>query len=67
MGNGNSFKKLFKSSLWTSQEFRILTLGLDSAGKTSLLYRLKLGDETLTTIPTIGIYKMQFILSKKML
>uniref|UniRef100_A0A8D0L241 ADP-ribosylation factor-like protein 14 n=1 Tax=Sphenodon punctatus TaxID=8508 RepID=A0A8D0L241_SPHPU len=32
---------------------RILLLGLDAAGKTTLLYRLKLG-ETVTTIPTIG-------------
>jgi GTPase SAR1 family protein len=64
MGNGNSFKKLFKSSLWRCQdEFRILTLGLDSAGKTSLLYRLKLGDETFTTIPTIGMNQVQCILS----
>ena len=28
-------------------------LGLDAAGKTTLLYRLKLG-EVVTTIPTIG-------------
>ncbi|CAI9597066.1 unnamed protein product [Staurois parvus] len=32
---------------------RILMLGLDAAGKTTILYRLKLG-ETVTTIPTIG-------------
>ncbi|XP_015224513.1 PREDICTED: ADP-ribosylation factor 4 [Cyprinodon variegatus] len=32
---------------------RILMVGLDAAGKTSLLYRLKLG-EVVTTIPTIG-------------
>ncbi|GFR94688.1 ADP-ribosylation factor 1 [Elysia marginata] len=32
---------------------RILIQGLDAAGKTSLLYRLKLG-EIVTTIPTIG-------------
>jgi hypothetical protein len=29
-------------------------LGLDGAGKTSLLYRWKLGEDVLTTIPTIG-------------
>ncbi|KAK3785956.1 hypothetical protein RRG08_038161 [Elysia crispata] len=34
-------------------ERRVLIQGLDSAGKTSLLYRLKLG-EVVTTIPTIG-------------
>ena len=32
---------------------RILILGLDAAGKTTILYKLKLG-EIVTTIPTIG-------------
>ena len=32
---------------------RILMLGLDAAGKTTILYKLRLG-ETVTTIPTIG-------------
>ncbi|XP_033104724.1 ADP-ribosylation factor-like isoform X2 [Anneissia japonica] len=32
---------------------RILMLGLDAAGKTTILYKLKL-NETVTTIPTIG-------------
>jgi len=32
---------------------RILLLGLDAAGKTTILYKLKLGD-VVTTIPTIG-------------
>ena len=32
---------------------RILLLGLDAAGKTTILYKFKLG-ETVTTIPTIG-------------
>ncbi|CAN0474714.1 unnamed protein product [Ectocarpus sp. 12 AP-2014] len=35
------------------QEKRLLLLGLDAAGKTSLLYRLHL-NEVVTTIPTIG-------------
>lgn len=34
-------------------EARILLLGLDAAGKTTLLYRLKL-NETVMTIPTVG-------------
>ena len=33
--------------------FRGLVMGLDAAGKTSVLYRLKLG-EMVQTIPTIG-------------
>ena len=35
------------------QRARILLLGLDAAGKTSILYKLKL-NENVTTIPTIG-------------
>merc|ERR1712176_371857 len=35
------------------QERRILMCGLDAAGKTTTLYKLKLG-EVVTTIPTIG-------------
>ncbi|EGW02041.1 ADP-ribosylation factor-like protein 14 [Cricetulus griseus] len=37
----------------TGKQAHILLLGLDSAGKSTLLYRLKLA-ETFTTIPTIG-------------
>ncbi len=32
---------------------RVLMLGLDAAGKTTLLYKLKLG-ETAMTVPTVG-------------
>jgi ADP-ribosylation factor protein 1 len=35
------------------QERRMLMVGLDAAGKTTILYKLKLG-EVVTTIPTIG-------------
>ena len=34
---------------------RMLMLGLDAAGKTTILYKLKLG-EIVTTIPTIGFF-----------
>jgi type IV secretory pathway ATPase VirB11/archaellum biosynthesis ATPase len=34
---------------------RILMLGLDAAGKTTILYKVKL-NENLQTIPTIGMY-----------
>jgi ADP-ribosylation factor-like protein 1 len=39
--------------LFGQQEFRILILGLDAAGKTTILYKLHCG-EVVTTIPTIG-------------
>merc|ERR1712217_468655 len=35
------------------KEMRVLMMGLDAAGKTTVLYKLKLG-EVVTTIPTIG-------------
>jgi GTPase SAR1 family protein len=38
---------------FSAKDYRILMLGLDAAGKTTILYKLKLG-ETVTTIPTIG-------------
>ncbi|KAL5165630.1 ADP-ribosylation factor 2 [Glycine soja] len=44
--------KLF-SRLFAKKEMRILMVGLDAAGKTTILYKLKLG-EIVTTIPTIG-------------
>ncbi|XP_055356471.1 ADP-ribosylation factor-like protein 1 [Paramacrobiotus metropolitanus] len=40
-------------SLFGQREIRILILGLDGAGKTTVLYQLQVG-EAVTTIPTIG-------------
>ena len=39
--------------LFGKMEARVLMVGLDAAGKTTILYKLKLG-EIVTTIPTIG-------------
>ncbi|CAM8940705.1 unnamed protein product [Rhodiola kirilowii] len=39
--------------LFAKKEMRILMVGLDAAGKMTILYKLKLG-EIVTTIPTIG-------------
>jgi Arf/Sar family protein len=49
---GQTFASLFKS-LFGKTDVRILMVGLDAAGKTTILYKLKLG-EIVTTIPTIG-------------
>eukprot|EP01084_Bolivina_argentea_P106581 190690_1 len=38
---------------WSKKEMSILMVGLDAAGKTTILYKLKLG-EVVHTIPTIG-------------
>jgi GTPase SAR1 family protein len=47
-----AFSSVFKR-LFSKKEMRILMVGLDAAGKTTILYKLKLG-EIVTTIPTIG-------------
>ncbi len=60
----NSFCDSNEMGLWLSklmgalssfgqQNARILMLGLDAAGKTTILYKLKL-NENVSTIPTIG-------------
>ena len=49
---GLSFSKVF-GKLFGKKDVRILMVGLDAAGKTTIMYKLKLG-EIVTTIPTIG-------------
>jgi len=39
--------------IFGSKEMRLLMLGLDAAGKTTILYNLKL-EQDVTTIPTVG-------------
>ena len=46
---GSWFSRLFNFTT----EKKLLMLGLDAAGKTTILYKLKLG-ENVTSIPTIG-------------
>eukprot|EP00094_Tigriopus_californicus_P000794 TCALIF_00768-PA protein Name:"Similar to Arf6 ADP-ribosylation factor 6 (Rattus norvegicus)" AED:0.29 eAED:0.29 QI:623/0/0.5/1/0/0.5/2/0/106 len=41
------------SKVFGNKEMRILMLGLDAAGKTTILYKLKLG-QSVNTIPTVG-------------
>jgi GTPase SAR1 family protein len=36
-------------------EYRLLMVGLDASGRTTILYKMKLG-EVVTTIPTIGSF-----------
>jgi ADP-ribosylation factor-like protein 1 len=46
-------KRPHQRRILTVQEVRILILGLDNAGKTTILYRLQIG-EVVATVPTIG-------------
>jgi ADP-ribosylation factor 1/2 len=50
---GNIFQKVFGALIGMKKEVRIVMVGLDAAGKTTILYKLKLG-EVVSTIPTIG-------------
>ena len=62
MGNWLSqLKKLYDS--FGQMDARILMVGLDAAGKTTILYKLKL-NEQVTTIPTIG-FNLEKVSPKK--
>ena len=50
---GAAIGKLWKKLAGGPKPLRILMVGLDNAGKTTILYKLKIG-EVVTTIPTIG-------------
>ena len=49
---GLFFSKAMERILGKTEK-RILMLGLDAAGKTTILYKLKLG-EVISSVPTIG-------------
>merc|ERR1712032_237231 len=49
---GLAFTKVWERMI-SKKDMRILMVGLDAAGKTTILYKLKLG-EVVTTVPTIG-------------
>eukprot|EP01114_Cavostelium_apophysatum_P002369 TRINITY_DN12106_c0_g1_i2.p1 TRINITY_DN12106_c0_g1~~TRINITY_DN12106_c0_g1_i2.p1 ORF type:complete len:181 (+),score=12.43 TRINITY_DN12106_c0_g1_i2:268-810(+) len=51
MGQFFSFLRDLISGL---REQRILLVGLDNAGKTTILYKMKLGDHVAEAVPTVG-------------
>ncbi|CAL9125079.1 uncharacterized protein LOC135678291 [Musa acuminata AAA Group] len=57
---GQAFRKLF-DRFFGPVEMRVVMLGLDAAGKTTILYKLHIG-EVLSTVPTIGfnVEKVQY-------
>ncbi|KAL0219736.1 hypothetical protein P9112_005389 [Eukaryota sp. TZLM1-RC] len=50
---GNFISSLFSRLFSSNRERKLLLLGLDNSGKTTLLYRLKLG-RVISTVPTVG-------------
>ena len=50
---GNFIANIYNRFSAFRRDVRILLLGLDAAGKTTILYKLKM-NETVNTIPTIG-------------
>jgi len=66
MGNAGSLESSKTNSifrrLFSNKEVRILMVGLDCAGKTTILYNMKMG-KVVRTIPTIGlfVYFLHFI------
>jgi len=50
---GLTISKLFDKLFSREIEMKTLLLGLDAAGKTTILYKLNLG-EIISTVPTIG-------------
>lgn len=65
MGNtvSNDIKNrnYFLKKLFPHKEVRILMVGLDNAGKTTILYRIKMG-KVVRTIPTVGRYSFNVFL-----
>jgi len=53
---GGGLAKLFGLFGSSKKEERIVMLGLDNAGKTTILYKIKMG-EVVQTTPTIGTYR----------
>ncbi|CAL5323501.1 unnamed protein product [Camellia sinensis] len=52
---GQAFRKLFDTFFGNSEmRKQVVMLGLDAAGKTTILYKLHIG-EVLSTVPTIGL------------
>lgn len=61
---GNSFSNIWKKLFKGDQDCRILMIGLDNAGKTTILYKLNSG-KIIHTVPTIG-FNMETIEYEKM-
>ena len=59
---GSVVSKVFRRG--HHRKIRVLLLGLDNAGKTTTLYRLKV-ESSILTVPTVGFNVESFILDKR--
>ncbi|MCO5572391.1 hypothetical protein L7F22_026145 [Adiantum nelumboides] len=59
---GVAFTKLVLR-IWGRSQMRVLMVGLNGAGKTTVLYKLKLGEAAVATTPTIVFVISQYILT----
>ena len=51
---GHLISKIFANFFFSNQEVRVLILGLDNAGKTTILYKLYSPNRVIRTMPTLG-------------
>lgn len=57
---GNSIVKVLILLGLKKNEIKVVTFGLDNSGKTTILYKLKIG-EVVQTIPTVGKFIFKLI------
>ncbi|KAJ3032386.1 E3 ubiquitin-protein ligase trim23 [Rhizophlyctis rosea] len=62
--NSTLYQRYWSWMMGFRREVRIVMVGLDAAGKTTLLYKMKLG-EVVTTLPTIG-FNVETVMWKKL-
>ena len=60
---GSTFTKIFDKVFGKELTMKTLMLGLDAAGKTTILYKMQLG-EVVSSVPTIG-FNMETVKYKK--
>ena len=56
-----SFFNKALSKLIAKEEFRVLFVGLDAVGKTTILYKLKLGYDVLLSVPSFLTHHFRVI------
>eukprot|EP00898_Chlorokybus_atmophyticus_P004062 jgi/Chlat1/4657/Chrsp3S00436 len=60
---GNAIRKALDRLVWGNKEMRVVMLGLDAAGKTTILYKLHIGEVLSTDRVTRAAAEFQTIIS----